>query len=677
MNTQFLKRLQFFLIFLILILIVGSVLAGWVFKWPNFYPFITLLRLIKEYGIAALCSLPVLGIGYWIKNRIIKDSLFSKPLPAFFLSWRLGWAFIVGIGILLLASGLYFDFVWVAFAGIGNLFVLAWVVKNYKNIAKWVRGFFKSDNKKQKKNNPFNWIDIFSVFITLIILFSVLAALLPPDIRDELTYHLVLPRLWGLQNNFMVPVDNLHWLFPANAEIIWGYGLASGGLHVPRILSLFFGLVTLVFIRWWLKEAGYDRWTIKSSLLFLLITPVVTVMLSVCYVEWLMIFFILMGWYMALKFLKTRNNKLAYLSGLFWAVAAGMKYTALLFIFLLCLDLIVIKYRNKTKINMKPLIISLIIALLIFYGTWIVRNAYLTGDPFYPLGGHVLSKIGIGAQEKVHEAEKLLSYSRQEGLWKWLPWIYHSTAERVVDHRMHIGWPVLLVMVILIGWRMKTGKPWLSVVISSIVLLIFSPSPRVYFPVMMLAFLFLPDMFHYLRENRWLKTAVSWGLVILLISSLPWIYYFSFMTFGKNAQEYFLGRINDEAILKRNNLLTPVIQSIREKTPYGTRIWAWGEESVFYLDRWVRSSSYLDKPGFIKALEKGGSASIDELINSDSIHFILVNHRNCPVPVKAVRSEAKIWRINSEHQKELHRWMQNNLEKVARDKKHILYRVIQ
>jgi hypothetical protein len=65
------------------------------------------------------------------------------------------------------------------------------------------------------------------------LLFCLLRALLlasfPPDARDELVYHHALPQFWGFQHDWWVPLDNLHWLFPANAELIWGYGLGAGG----------------------------------------------------------------------------------------------------------------------------------------------------------------------------------------------------------------------------------------------------------------------------------------------------------------------------------------------------------------------------------------------------------------------------------------------------------------
>jgi hypothetical protein len=317
------------------------------------------------------------------------------------------------------------------------------------------------------------------------------------------------------------------------------------------------------------------------SFTFLLITPVSTVMLSACYVEWPMVFFILVGWYLAIKYLKAGQNRFAYFAGIFLGIASGMKYIAVPLIILLCFDLFFIKARLKYKPHLGRFILCLVIAFILLASPWMVRNIFLVGDPLYPLGSHFLSKMGLSTEPPIQDAHRLVGYSSQSNLWRWFPWVFHATADKVTDHRMHLGWPLLLIMIMLVGWRKKPDGPWITVILSSVFLFYLGPSPRIYFPIMILAWLFLPDFIQLFQNSRNLRISISLCLALLLFSSLPWIFHFQYMTYNKNAQDYFLGHLNDEKLLQKNGILTPILQWIRSKTPFNTRIWVWGEEMVF------------------------------------------------------------------------------------------------
>jgi hypothetical protein len=266
-----------------------------------------------------------------------------------------------------------------------------------------------------------------------------------------------------------------------------------------------------------------------------------------------------------------------------------------------------------------------------------------------------------------------VGYSRQAGIWRWFPWVYHATADRTVDHRLHLGWPILLVGVLLAGWRRKDAGPWLTVVLLSVLLFWFSPSPRIYFPVMILAWLFLPGWLQSIHDSRRLRILAAVGLMLLLISSLPWIHYFLFMEDGQSPQDYLLGRIDDKGFLRKQKLLTPAIEWIHEHAPPGARIWAWGEESVFHIDRWVLANSYLDAPSFLKAIGRGGASGLDQTVRNRALHFILVSRINCPSPIGAVHTEAGTWKVPDHFQDELIQWMEDNLTVIVYDDEYLLY----
>src|SRR6185503_6632660 len=73
--------------------------------------------------------------------------------------------------------------------------------------------------------------------IAAVLALAFLVATLPPGARDEVAYHLVVPRAWEASGTWLLRPDNYHWLFAGNMEVVWGWGLAAGGLGAPRVLA--------------------------------------------------------------------------------------------------------------------------------------------------------------------------------------------------------------------------------------------------------------------------------------------------------------------------------------------------------------------------------------------------------------------------------------------------------
>jgi hypothetical protein len=653
-------------------LVAGAVLtislaAAGLLHWPLAAPLIAASRLLVWVVVTVYVVVPVLATG-----RLLTKALRVDPSPGAWqlvVAWGLGWIAVVLVGTTLLACGLYSETVWVALASLANVMLVAVLVRRHWQPLRELRADVSDAWRTLFTHRTSGW----DLAILLCLASAALLASLPPDARDELAYHLALPRFWGFQHSWWVPLDNLHWLFPANAEVIWGYGMAVGGVHVPRLLTLAFGLATLTLLADWLAESDFDPWTARISLLFLVLAPLSLTLLGITNAEWVLLFFLLLGWRAGRRYLATRRPSAAVVTALAWGAALGVKYTAFPAVAGLAIEWLVTAARRHGTRRALAALAALVFAGFLLAGGWLVRNWRSTGDPVYPLGAALSSRPP--AAEARPDVHSLLNYSRPPGPWRYVPLLYHATADAVIDQRLHLGWPLLLAGVVALGWRRLRDRPWFTVVAVWLLLLRFGPATRAYVPLMGLAWLFLPDALRTVAHRRWPRLAASTAMVLLLLTSLPW-FYVVLAKYSPGAGDYLLGRSSDAEFLRRSGVVTPVVEWVEQKTPSDARVWLWCGEQTFYFERWARASSYLDPPLFLTWFAKYGSEGFSRHLAKARIGFIAVETSNCPTLPASVHTELGEWPVEPELRPVIASWMRDNLEEAGRDHSFVLYRVV-
>jgi hypothetical protein len=652
--------------------VLAAAVAGVVVRWPLAAPLVAAFRLLRWSLTTAYAAAPVFAAGLLLTRKVLR---LSGPLPPGWqlaAAWGSGWGAVVLAGTAMLACGLYHEAVWAVTALLGNLGLLAYLaMQRWRPLAE-LRADASAAWRHIRGRETFG-VGVWGLAILGCLASALLLASIPPDARDELVYHLALPQFWRFQHDWWVPLDNVHWLFPANAELIWGYGLAVGGIHVPRLLTLAFGLATLALLAGMLAESGHDRWTARVSLLFLLLAPMSLVLLGTCNAEWPLLFFLFLGWRAARQFLASRQVAAAILAAAAWGLCLGFKYTAFLVVAGLGLEWLVALLRAGAIKPAARALAALAVASALFAGGWLLRNWSLTGDPLYPLGVDLISARGADPAG-TPDVGSLLDYAKLQGFWRFAPWLYHATADPVVDQRLHLGWPLLLLGVAALGWRRAASLPWFTVTVASLVLLRYSPAPRAYIPVLALSWLFLPLFLQKLAGRRWLRVTASAVIGVLALSTLPW-FYVVVTRYSPGAQHYLLGIIGDEELLRRSGVLTPCVSWIRMVSPEDARVWVWGGEQTFYLDRWARASSFLDTPLVLAWFERYGAEGFSRKLAESRVDFILVETANCPLPPTSIHTEGRDWPIAPSLQPVIARWMQGNLREVARDGSYVLYLV--
>jgi hypothetical protein len=351
-------------------------------------------------------------------------------------------------------------------------------------------------------------------------------------------------------------------------------------------------------------------------------------------------------------------------------MAVGIKYTAVLFVTPLALEWVAAVWRRRRAAVALSAAVAVAASALVLAAPWYLRNLAATGDPVYPLG----STVGL-ADEPGTDPEVLSRYADLQGGWRWVPWLYHATADTVGDHRLHPAWPMLHLLVLGFGWRWRRQLPWFTVVASTAALAWFNPAPRIYLPLMVLVWLFLPTMMAELLRTGRDRILAAAVVALMAAVSLPTALHFMFAPGGRAVADYLLGASSVHNYLLERGLVGPAAAWIPANTSPDARVWAWCEDRVFYLQRWTRSDSPYGPPAFLAAVQSGGTAALDAELAGDSVGYVVVRRDRCPQPWRSAVFEKRSWEIPPAIGTELDGWFRTRLDELQRDDRHILYRV--
>lgn len=212
----------------------------------------------------------------------------------------------------------------------------------------------------------------------------------PPVSRDELTHHLVVPKLYLAHGGiFEIP-----WIifsyYPMNLDLLYMVPLALGSDIAPKFVHFSFALLTAGLLFRYLREKINVRYGLLGALAFLSI-PVIVKLSVTAYVDLGLIFFSTATLLALLHWAETgfrwRHLMTAAVS---CGLALGTKYNGLIVLFCtaLMVPLLYVRGATPTKARQVKAIgmgaVFVTIAALVF-SPWMIRDYVWTGNPVYPL----------------------------------------------------------------------------------------------------------------------------------------------------------------------------------------------------------------------------------------------------------------------------------------------------
>ncbi len=230
------------------------------------------------------------------------------------------------------------------------------------------------------------WLAV--AILSAVALFLTIQALTPPSDWDSLMYHLEVPARFLEQGRVYLPEDNLHASRVGLAHMLYVPLLALGGAPAPALLSAALGLLLAIaafgFCVRYLAgpTAGWTLVLLWGSTIVLLVA--VTARVDVT----LGLYLFLAHW-AVVEAILSRSKRALYLGAILLGFSLGVKYPALAYAVALS-PLIAWAAWRRTATLAPPLRSVAAFGALALAAAlpWLLKNALLFGDPYYPLLTH-------------------------------------------------------------------------------------------------------------------------------------------------------------------------------------------------------------------------------------------------------------------------------------------------
>ncbi|MGJ7580428.1 ArnT family glycosyltransferase [Variovorax sp. RHLX14] len=218
------------------------------------------------------------------------------------------------------------------------------------------------------------------VAVALLAVPTLLAPLSPPMAWDELAYHLPHAQQWAATGRLQINDWLRYPWFPSNYDLLFAGALLFGNDILPHLLHAAAGWLTA----WLIYGLGVrhlrDRVAGGAAVALWLILS--KSQYDRAYIDMGATLFILVACAALLEWHGTQARRWLVVSAFSLGVAAGAKYQVLA---LLPFFAVVLAMRDRRPTTWLMAVFAL--ALPCIY--WYARNAWLTGDPFNPIGGRL------------------------------------------------------------------------------------------------------------------------------------------------------------------------------------------------------------------------------------------------------------------------------------------------
>ena len=244
--------------------------------------------------------------------------------------------------------------------------------------------------------------------IVCLIACIVILSWVPPVSRDALTHHLLIPKIY-LQHGNMVELPAIAFsYFPMNLDLLYILPLYFGNDIAPKFIHFLFALLTAGLIFGFLKKRLGTPYGLIGFLMFLS-TPVIVKLSITVYVDLGLVFFSTAALIYLIKW-SENDFSIRYLifSAVFCGLALGTKYNGLVSFFLLTIFVPFIYLRSRPeqhRFQGKATGCAAIYALtaLLVFSPWMIRNAYWTGNPIFPLYNRIFTNASTAKQTPIPE----------------------------------------------------------------------------------------------------------------------------------------------------------------------------------------------------------------------------------------------------------------------------------
>ena len=296
-----------------------------------------------------------------------------------------------------------------------------------------------------------------------------LLAMSPPVSWDAGTYHLTLPRLFVAVGGFREVPLNVYSYWPLNVQLLFALAMLAQDYVLAKLLHFALGAATL-FALYAGCRAGHRPASGWLAMPLLLANGVIAYQLRVAYVD-LGYAFLLLAGFLFLNLALDREPRALWLAGLCCGLAAGVKVTGIAgatIVGALYLPRLVATLRRGEGSELRKFLTRFVAPVLALWLPWLVRAAYLTGNPFYPLlyqrfGGPDWS---AGLSARLQAWQSSIGMGREPTDYLLLPVraiLAGGRGYQRFDGELAAFWIVLTPLALWLAWRVPLARRCLGV----------------------------------------------------------------------------------------------------------------------------------------------------------------------------------------------------------------------
>lgn len=447
--------------------------------------------------------------------------------------------------------------------------------------------------------------------VPLLFLFLTLPLVLAPVVSfDAMVYHLSVPKQIIAHHGFFANPHNSHAAFPFYIQMIYTLALSLGSGTTAKMINFTFSVFLLAAAVSFAGKYAPRTETRLGALIFFTM-PVTMIAGGWALVDIPLTFYILLACLLLYRFHRDGSYPSLLAASVFAGFAAGIKYSALLFLAALLPGWILLEGKSFFgRKNLKALLIFAVIAAVIG-SPWYIKNLTAYGNPVHPLGSS--------------EGDSLLFYKGDSfGLKNSLARIFdYAVGTNYIDEV--IGFLPLVLFPFIIFVKRDRFINYIAVTAAASLLMtgvLFAPSARILLPGLILLSLASGTAAVRLwRAHLFFRIIVFILVSLSLLFSLP-VFYYTADAF--DPLPVVLGLESREAYLSETLGIYPVIEYANKNLDHPRVLFLWCH-STYYADFDYISSAPVD-PTPVSGMAgraENGPELLEMLFSNGFTHIIM------------------------------------------------------
>lgn len=457
---------------------------------------------------------------------------------------------------------------------------------------------FKTDLKARWQGQPL-WFKVIVVITLLYMLFQLLNCMTPVTNGDSIAWYLSIPKHYlenhGILNRQLVD-DYVSSNLPQNLYMLSVLGMTLRSEILSQlILGWLMSVLAFLAIYVAIKVFGSRRIAFLGAALFYTM-PTLSWLIYSAKMDMGYVMFELCFWSLLFKWFITKEDKVLYFSAIFLGLAIGSKYHSLLALAVVSIGIFIYFLANRLSFN-KAFTTAFIFGFisLIIGSPSLLKNLYLTGDPFYPMfkGEGFLRGEGYDLYKSVLDIPKFI-YAMVFGKQFVMSPLY--MADKPLGFLPFIFFPFLSIR------ELRRYKAIIIIACVYIILFVLAVMFSVWpFPRHILPAVGLMVIFSAIGVNTKinLSSRILFGFAIVLIL-LYQVLYLAVPYYSRDKVDYLSGKMSKAEYLSNNIFDKPEgthmnskMLSYVESMPQDTRILALDDGNGYYVPRPFLKKSYV------------------------------------------------------------------------------------